>query len=695
MKSYSADAIRNVVLLSHGGVGKTSLAEAMCFTAKTTSKQGKVDNGTSVFDARSDEKERKMTTSMTPGYAEWHDVKINMLDVPGFLDLIGDTIAALRVVESALILVDASAGIEVGTEIAYRYVNEYGMPRVFFVNGMDKENVDFTKTLEEMKQAFGTSVAPLVIPIGSGSGFRGVVDLVTKEAFEYARDGNGIGKKSAIPDDMTGMVETARASLMESVAESDEELLNKFLEAGELSDDELRRGLAKGVAEGLVYPLLSGSAVLNMGVDQLLWKLSNLCPAASRRSEHEAFEGETTVKVGGAESDPPSAFVFKTLTEEHLGEVTIVRAMSGKLSVGMDLQNTRRGGSERLGQLYAMVGHERREIESLRAGDIGALVKLKDTHTGDSLVDKSVKYHFAPVAFPEPLVSIAVTPKSKGDEEKISAGFVKLHEEDPTFTYGFQPDIHQSILSAMGDVHIELILNQLRNRFKVEVDRQPPKISYRETITKPVKYVDYTHKKQTGGAGQYGRVAIDMEPAERGGGYEFIDKIVGGVIDQPLRPSVDKGIQSKMKEGILAGYPIVDVKVTLVDGKTHPVDSKDIAFQIAGREAFKKAFESAGPILLEPIDEVKVTVPDEYTGDVMGDLSGRRGRISGMEPQGGFQIINAKVPESEIQNYSQALRSITQGRGVYSRSFSHYEPMPPDQTKKVIEASQREHAENA
>ncbi len=695
MKAYSADAIRNVVLLSHGGVGKTSLAEAACFTGKATSKQGKVDNNTSVFDARPDERERKMTTSMTPGYVEWQGVKINMLDVPGFLDLIGDTVAALRAAESALILVDAVAGIEVGTEITYRYVNAQSMPRILFVNGMDKENVDFAKTLDKIKQSFGTSVAPMVIPIGSGGGFRGVVDLVTKEAFEYKREGNGIGKKMEIPAEMQDTVESARASLMESVAESDEELLNKFLEAGELSDDELRRGLAKGVSEGLVYPLLSGSAVLNMGVDQLLWKISNLCPSAASQGEREAFEGDAAVKVACGESEPTSAFVFKTLSEEHLGEVSIVRVMSGKLSSGTDMQNTTRGGAERLGQLYCMVGHERREIDELRAGDIGALVKLKDTHTGDTLADRSVKYRFGPIDFPDPLVSVAVTPKSKGDEEKISAGFTKLHEEDPTFSYGFQPDIHQSILSAMGDVHIELILSQLRNRFKVEVDRKPPKISYRETITKPVKYVDYTHKKQTGGAGQYGRVAIDVEPTERGEGYEFIDKIVGGVIDQPFRPSVDKGIQSKMKEGILAGYPIVDVKVTLVDGKTHPVDSKDIAFQIAGREAFKKAFESAGPILLEPIADVKVTVPDEYTGDVMGDLSSRRGRISGMEPQGGFQIINAKVPASEVQNYSQALRSITQGRGVYTRSFSHYEPMPPDQAKKVIEASQQEQAEGA
>jgi len=344
---------------------------------------------------------------------------------------------------------------------------------------------------------------------------------------------------------------------------------------------------------------------------------------------------------------------------------------------------------------YLMVGHERREVTELRAGDIGALLKLKDTHTGDTLADKTVKYQFSGHTFPEPLVNVALSSKAKGDEDKLVMGMNKLREEDPTFRYGFQGDIRQSILSTMGDVHADIILDQLKNRFKVEVERKVPKISYRETVTKTVKYVDYTHKKQTGGAGQFARVAIDLEPLPRGQGYEFADKIVGGVIDQGFRPSVDKGVQAKLKEGILAGYPIVDVRVSLVDGKTHPVDSKDIAFQVAGREAFKKAFESASPILLEPIVDLKVSVPDEYTGDVMGDLSSRRGRIGGMEPEHGYQAISAKVPEAEVQNYSQALRSITQGRGYFTKTFSHYEPIPPEVARKVVEAAQQAAAAEA
>ncbi|MFW5775565.1 MAG: EF-Tu/IF-2/RF-3 family GTPase, partial [Chitinivibrionales bacterium] len=379
--------------------------------------------------------------------------------------------------------------------------------------------------------------------------------------------------------------------------------------------------------------------------------------------------------------------------EEHVGEINIIRVFSGSLSTGMELKNIGRGSTERLGSLYFLRGHDRLDAPELVAGDIGALLKAKDLHTGDSLVDKSVNYRFPKVKYPDPLVSVAISAKSKGDDEKIGVGLSKLHEEDPTFTYTFHPDIHQSILSAMGEIHLTVILEALKNRFKVEVDKKTPKISYRETITKPIKYVEYTHKKQSGGAGQYARVFIDLEPAARGEGYSFEDKIVGGVIDAPLRPSVDKGIRSKMDEGIVAGYPIVDVKVSLVDGKTHPVDSKDIAFQIAGREVFKKAFEMAGPVLLEPVADLKVTVPDEYTGDVMGDLSSRRGKIGGMEPQGNYTTISAKVPESEVQSYSQSLRSLTQGRGFYTKAFSHYEMVPGDVAKKVIEEHKAELAE--
>lgn len=687
LKKYNAGSIHNVCLLSHSGVGKTTLLEAACYTAGATRKQGKVDNGTSIFDTRPDEKERQMTISMAVGTCEWSNAKINILDTPGCLDLLGDAHAAMKVVETAVILIDASAGIQVGTELVSRVVDGSSVQKMFFINGMDRENVDFDKTLNAVKDSYGTSVAPLQIPIGTGSNFKGIVDLITKEAYGYTAGGNGIGKKIDIPSELSDEVETVRGALMEAIAESDEELLEKYFDAGELSKDEMQKGLAKGVTEGLVFPLLCGSAAKNIGTDLFLNMIVKLCPTADIRKEVETDDGN---KISCLASDPTAAFVFKTLSEEHIGEINIVRVFSGSLSTGKELQNTTQGIPERLGNMFFLRGQERIETTEIPAGDIGALLKLKDTHTNDTLAEKSRRIKLVPIQFDDPLVSVAISAKEKGDEEKISIGLKKLMEEDPTFSYRYHSDIRQSILSTRGDIQAEILLDSVKKRFKITIDKKQPKVSYRETITKLVKYVEYTHKKQTGGAGQYARVFIDLEPRERGEGYEFVDKIVGGVIDQPLRPSVDKGIRVKIQEGIIAGYPIVDIRVSLVDGKTHPVDSKDIAFQIAGREVFKKAFEMALPILVEPIVDLKVTVPEGFTGDVMGDLSSRRGKIGGMNPDGKYQTINAKVPAAELLTYSQSLRSMTQGRGFYSITFSHYDPVPHELTQKIIAAAKKD-----
>ncbi len=693
MKLYDAKSIRNICLLGHVGVGKTSLAEAICCTTKATHKLGAVDNGSSIFDTRPDEKERKMTISMAVAACEWNDTKINLLDTPGFADFLGDAHAALRVVESAVILIDASAGPQVGTELVTRLVENVAVPKLFFINGMDRENVDFGKTLQAIKDIYGTSVAPLQMPIGSGGRFTGIVDLITKEAFEYKSGGDGQGKKIEIPAELADEVESARGALMESVAESDEDLMNTYFEAGELSDSELRKGLNKGFSEGLIFPLFCGCATQNIGTDRFLNAIVDLCPAAETNNKVEMVDvGAEKSTVDCSPSGQLIAFVFKTISEEHVGELNIVRVFSGELALSTEVQNITRTSSERVGNIYTLVGKEKSDAQKIPMGDIGALLKLKDTHTNDTLASKGVRLEVVKTQFGEPLVSVAISAKSKGDQEKISVGLAKLREEDPSFGYSYRGDVRQSILSGMGDIHIDVILAGLKNRFKVEVDRKPPKISYRETITKPVQYVEYTHKKQTGGAGQYARVFIDLEPLERGAGYEFVDKIVGGVIDQSFRPSVDKGIRVKIADGILAGYPIVDVRVALVDGKTHPVDSKDAAFQIAGREVFKKAFDMASPILLEPIEDVRVTVPDEFMGDVMGDLSSRRGRISGMEPHGKYQVINAKVPAAELKNYSTVLKSMTQGRAFFSKSFSHYDPVPFDQMQKIVEAAQKEMA---
>lgn len=693
MKKYAPESIRNVCLVSHGGVGKTTLMEAVSYTTKGTQKLGKVANGTSIFDNRPDEKIRKMTISMAVGFFEWKDTKINLLDTPGFLDLVGDVIAGLRAVESAVVLIDAGSGIQVGTECVLRQVTNAKLPHMFLINGLDKDNADFGKAVESIRETYKNSAVVIQVPIGKGNGFKGVIDVITQEAFEYEREGQGIGKKLPIPENLKEEVSKYRTELIESIAETDEKLMNLYFEKGELTQEEIISGLRNGILSGQLHPILCCSALYNMGVDLFLDYLVQIMPSAATRTEVEIKEGDSVRTIPCKVDGPLAAFVFKTISEEHIGEYNIVRMFSGKMVSGVDIQNTTKNVFERPINMYFLRGHDRIETQEFTAGDIGAVLKLKDTHTGNTLADKGANFIIPPIKFPEPLVSIAIYTKNKGDEDKIAVGFSKLHEEDPSFIYKYHPDIRQSLLSAMGDVHIEIILEALKNRFKIEVDRQPPRISYRETITRTVKYVEYTHKKQTGGAGQYAKVAIDVEPLPRGAGYEFVDKIVGGVIDQPFRPSVDKGIRSRMEMGILAGYPIVDVRVSLVDGKTHPVDSKDIAFQIAGREAFKLAFEKAGPILLEPIVDLRVTVPEKNTGDVMGDISSRRGKISGIEPEGRYQTIVAKVPEAEIQNYSQALRSLTQGRGFYTKSFSHYEPVPAELAKKIIEMSKKEIAE--
>ena len=695
MKKYDAQSIRNICLASHGGVGKTSLMEAFCYTTKGTNRLGKVANGTSIFDSRHDEKERKMTISMGVGFCEWKDTKLNLLDTPGFLDFMVDVRSAIRVSESAVILVDAVAGVQVGTECVLRYVNEGALPRFFVVNGMDKENTNFEQVVTGLKELCGNAVVPIQLPIGAGAQFKGVVDLISKEAYEYKREGDGLGKKIDVPAALADQVQAFRVTLMESAAETDEALMNAYFDKGELTPDEIKKGLAAGVASGSIFPVMCASATANMGTDLLLDTLVRYAPSAATCKEVTTMEGTTEKQVPCNPSGPLMGLVFKTISEEHIGEFNLVRVYSGKVTVGTEVQNVTRNSGEKTGNLYFTRGHERVETAEIATGDIGALLKLKNTHTNDTLADKSVSAVIKPIPFPEPLVSVAITTKNKGDEDKIGLGLNKLREEDPSFTFKYHADIRQELLSAMGDVHIDIVLDNLKNRFKVEVEKKQPRISYRETVTKTVRYVEYAHKKQSGGAGQYGKVAIDMEPLPRGSGYEFVDKIVGGVIDQPFRPAVDKGVRSRMDLGILAGYPIVDLRVLLVDGKTHPVDSKDIAFQIAGREAFKLAFEKAGPILLEPIVDLRVTVPDKNTGDVMGDLSSRRGKISGMEPEGRNQTIVAKVPESEIQTYSQALRSITQGRGFYTKAFSHYEPVPNELAKKIIEASKKETVEES
>jgi elongation factor G len=684
MRRFSAASIRNLCLLGHGGVGKTALLSSLIRCSTAPPPLGAPDKDSPVFDTRDDEKARAMTLSLALGCCEWLETKINLLDTPGFLDLVDESLPALRVCEAAIVVVDGAHGVQVGTHIATHHADDEAVPKMFFINALDKDSSQFDQTLAALRRLEGSKVAALTIPLDAEPPLQGVIDLVSRAAFEYAPGGQGSARRVDIPGSMIGKVNLMRTQLMESVAESDDALLNSYFEHGELTVPQLRAGLSAGVRLGRICPVLCGSALFNIGIDKLLDAMVSLCPSPAQRPPLDLLEGDKSVQIAPSAQQPPLAFVFKTISQDHLGEIALVRLFCGTIKTGDELLNTATQTTQRLGNLQLMRGHERVDISQIEAGDICALLKLKDTHSANTLSDKSHPRTVPAIVFPQPLFSVAIEPQGKGDEDKIALGLAKLHEEDRLFSYTFHPDTHQSILSAMGETHLDIILENLSSRFKVQVLRRPPKISYRETISKAVKYVEYTHKKQTGGAGQYAKVFIDLEPAERGQGYEFVDNVVGGVIDQSLRPSVDKGIRAKMQEGILAGFPIIDVKVSLVDGKTHPVDSKDVAFQIAGREVFKKAFEMAGPLLLEPIAEVAVVVPDEYLGDVMGDLASRRGRISGMESQGNAQLIHAKVPESELQNYSPALRSFTHGRGSYRTSFSHYEPMAAELIAPLI-----------
>lgn len=681
MKSYASDDIRNVCLVAHGGVGKTSLLEAMTFTSKGSNRLGKTDDGTSIYDTRDDELERKMTIGIKTTYVEWKNKKINLIDTPGFIEFLGEAKAALRVVESAVILVDAVDGIQVGTEHVAKSVQQESLPTLFYVNKIDRENADFDQVLNSLVDYFGTSVAPIQIPMGSGGQFKGVVDLVNMEAYEYEKGGSGVGSKTEIPEDLKPHAEELRNKLMESVAESDEDLMNKFFDAGELTNEEMVNGLLKGVSEGNLFPVLCGSAGENMGTDLALNALMNLCPAASSRKDITDAKGEQVV-LGG--SEPALAYIYKTLADEHMGMISFLRVFSGSLASGNEVLNTSTGTPERLGSLYAMRGASRSEITSVAAGDICATLKLKNSHTGNTFATKARSATLPPIEFPNPLVEKAIRPKAKGDEEKIGTGMARLHEEDPVFHYGFNQDIGQTIISGMGDVHIDVLVKALQKRYKVGTELGVPRIPYRETI-KSRGDAKFRHKKQSGGAGQFAEVWLRVEPKTRGDGVEFKNSLVGQNVDRVYVPSVEKGVNAACREGAVAGYPIVDVMVDFYDGKMHPVDSNDVSFQIAGKGAFKEAIVSSKPCLLEPVYTIEVFVPEDYTGDIMGDLSSRRGKIGGMERDGKSQKINARVPLVELSNYMQNLRSMTQGRGYYAREFSHYEEVPGDMAPKLID----------
>lgn len=685
MKELKTELIRNVALGAHGGSGKTSLVEAMLFNMGVINRMGSVEQGNTVSDYNEDEVERQISINSSILHGFYQNHKINLIDNPGFMDFFGDVVASFYAADTVLVLVSAASGVEVGTEMVWQEAAKRNKPRFIVVNKLDRENVDFDKVVNEIQESFGHSVKICQFPVVTGPNFVQVVDILKNKLLTFKNDKSGAYTESEIPSNLAEKAASLRSELIESVAELDESLMEKYFEAGELTEEELLNGLKKAIKEQAIFPLFCTSATTNVGVTSLLDALVHYAPSPLDAAPMKAENGEE-VKVDPA--GPVMAFVFKTLAEAHVGELSFVKVLSGVLKQGLDLQNPRQNISERIGQMFFMNGKNKESADKIIAGDLGALVKLKNTHTGDTLVDKGVNIVLPKIEFPEPIIRIAIKSKNKGDEDKIANGLHALHEEDPTFMVKYDPELKQTIVSGQGEMHLDIILKRLKQRFGVDVDVEKPKIPYRETIRAKAE-TQGKYKKQSGGRGQYGDCWLRLEPLPRGSEFEFVDAIVGGVIPGKYIPAVEKGVRETMAEGVLAGYPVVDVKVTVYDGSYHSVDSSEMAFKIAASMAFKKAFMEAKPVILEPIYHVEVRVPEEFMGDVMGDISSRRGKIQGMESEGRFQIIKALVPEAELYKYSTALRSMTQGRGMHKRWFSHYEEVPPDIQQKIIEEAQK------
>jgi elongation factor G len=687
MKEYDTRQLRNVVLLGHGSAGKTSLAEAMLFASGATNRMGEVENGTTVADFDEEEMRRHISLNLAIVPVEWGGCKINVLDTPGYTDFVGEVKSAVRVADLALILVDAVAGVEVGTELVWDYADEHGLPRMVVVNKMNRENASLDRTLAALREAFGKNFFPVQLPIGAAGDFAGVVDLIAKKALMGSD-----GKETEIPDNMADQVEDAYLQVVEAAAEADDDLIVKYLEGGELTDKESQQGLRAAILNSTAVPVLVTAATANLGVKALLDALVAYAPSPADRGPvtAEGTAGEEEIQPN--ELSPLAALAFKTTADPFVGKLTCLHVYGGILESDSRVQNSRAKEEERLGQIYVMRGKEQLPVARLRTGDIGAVAKLSHTLTGDTLCDKGHPVSLPGPVFPSPLFGVAVNPTSKADQAKLGPTLTRICEEDPTLRWHQEASTKQTILEGMGEAHVDIALRRMQNRFDVGVETSIPKVPYKETITQT--YSDqYRHKKQTGGAGQFAEVHMRLEPLPRDTGYEFDWEVFGGAISRSFESSIQKGVKQVMEQGVIAGYPVVDVKAVVYDGKEHPVDSKDIAFQIAGREVFKKVMMEAGPVLLEPIHKVVITVPDEYTGDIMGDLNTKRARVLGMDQKGNRSIITALAPLAEMQRYATDLRSLTQGRGVFSMELDHYENVPTHLAQAIIAAHQKEKEE--
>ena len=680
MKEYTSNKIRSIGIVGHSGSGKTSVAEAILFRAGVTTRMGRTDDGTTVTDYEPEETKRKVTISTALAPIEWKDTKMNFLDTPGYADFVAELKGALRAVDSALVVVCATAGVEVGTEKAWQYAEDLELPRMIVVNKMDRENANFDNIVETMKTQFSNRVIPLQIPIGSESNFKGIVDIVTMKA--YIAKGN-VYEEEEIPADLIEMATLSRDAIIEAAAEATDEMMMKFFDGEELTEEEMMFGLVDGVKNARIFPVFCCSTTKNIGVGRLLDSIMNYTPSAAEKkvSMTHRMTGE---KEDVTADTPLSALVFKTTTDPFVGRLSFIKVFSGKISADSTIYNMTKDKTERIANVFTMRGKTQILMPAIVAGDIGVVAKLQETETGDTICMKDRPFEFDPIDFPKPMYVRAIEAKNKNDEDKIGNAIARIMDEDPTFVLKRRPDSKEKLVSGIGDQHLDIILEKMKRKFGVEAILKIPTISYRETI-KGTAEVEAKHKKQSGGSGQYGHVKVKMEPLPNGTGYEFVDAVFGGAVPRQYIPAVDKGMQESMLTGVLAGFPAVDIKVTLLDGSYHAVDSSEMAFKIASHMAFKKGCMEARPILLEPIYNVQVYVPESFMGDIMGDFNSRRGRVSGMMPIGkGIGEVTAQVPHAEMLNYATELRAMTQGRGWFDMTFDHYEEVPARIAEDII-----------
>ena len=686
MKNYSINNLRNLGIIGHSSSGKTSLTEALLYYSKVTDRLGKVEDGTTISDFDQEEKKRGISLSSSVIPLEWEKVKINLVDIPGYFDFVGESIQGMRAVDVAMIVVCGVAGTQVGTEQAWDYCNKIKLPRTFFINKLDREHSDFDKVLQNLKEQFGISVVPIQYPIGKENNFNGVINVITKRARVYNLK-TKMMEVVEIPPELVDKVDECKQMIMESVAETDEVLLEKYFSEGELSDLEIYEGLINGCASGDIAPVMCGSATKIIGINTLLEDIVECFPSPKYAIPQKALNIESNKEefIQLSEDKPFSAMVFKTIADPFVGKISLFRVITGKLNGDMTVLNTNKNKMEKLTHVFFMRGKNQVPTDKVIAGDIGAVAKLQYTSTGDTLCDQSFKIIYDKMNFPNTVMSMAVLPKSKGDEDKISLALSKLQDEDPVFNVSRDIENAETIISGLGEVHLEVIASKLKNKFGVEVQLRKPKIPYRETI-KGSSDVQGKHKKQSGGHGQYGDVKILFEPRNDGeSDLEFVDKVVGGVVPRNFIPAVEKGLRDCIKHGILAGYPVIGLRATLHDGSYHPVDSSEMAFKIAASIAYKKGLEAAKPILLEPIMHIEILIPEEYMGDVIGDINKKRGRVLGMEPCGKLQKLVVEAPMAELFKFATDLRSITQGRGSFDLKIEKYEEVPPTEAIKIVE----------